>query len=330
MKGIRTILAVLLVFSLSFGIVAAGWPTKPINIIVPWNPGGASDLTARTLAVEMEKYLKQRITITNTPGASGAIGTQAMFDAPRDGYTWSANADVSIVTYQILGYLKISHKQYASFLGLFTPNVVCVPASSPFNDLSGLIEAMKTKQLSVASAGAGSSGHLAAEFFKKYAKVDYKHVPYQGGAPAVTATVKGEVDAVMQLSMEVTEMLRAKQLKALAVMSREPLTVEGYGVIPSITKWLPNFPDVGSNFGLFIPKDIPRDVLTKINKAFAYACRSAVLKKFAGERGCKVVGIYGEKADQIVDAVASRVTWLLYETGNAKYSPAEFGIPKLE
>ncbi len=76
----------------------------------PWSPGGASDLTGRTLAAEMEKTLGVRISITNTPGGAGAIGTQAMFDAPRDGYTWSANADGSIVTYQALDMLKQSHK----------------------------------------------------------------------------------------------------------------------------------------------------------------------------------------------------------------------------
>ncbi len=307
---------------------APSWPVKPINVIVPWSPGGASDLTARMLAAEMEKVLKQRISITNTPGASGAIGTQAMFDAPHDGYTWSGNADGSIVTYQILGYLKISHKQYLNYLAINTPNVIVVPANSPINDFPALLEAMKGKKMNVASAGVGSGGHQAAEFFKKYAKVDYTHVPYQGGAPAVTGTVKGEVDMVMQLSMEVTEMLRAKQLKAIAVMSPKPLVIEGYGEIPSINKWIPDFPPVGNNFGLFIPRDIPKEAVERIDKAFAAACKSATLKKFAAEKGSTIVGLYGEKADRLVEANASRIDWLLYETGNAKFSPAEFGIAK--
>ena len=329
MKSHRILIVLGLLLIVTVGMVsAAGWPTKPINVIVPWNPGGASDLTARTLAVEMEKVLKQRISITNTPGASGAIGTQAMFDAPHDGYTWSGNADGSIVTYQILGYLKISHKQYLNYLAVFTPNVIVVPANSPINDFPGLLAAMKAKPMTVASAGVGSGGHQAAEFFKKYAKVDYRHVPYQGGAPAVTGTVKGEVDMVMQLSMEVTEMLRAKQLKAIAVIDPSPLFVEGYGEIPSINKWIPDFPPVGNNFGLFIPRDIPKEAIDRINKAFVTACKSATLKKFATERGSKIVALYGKKADKLVEANASRIDWVLYDTGNAKFSPAEFGIAK--
>jgi tripartite-type tricarboxylate transporter receptor subunit TctC len=322
------ILGLIICLGLTGVVLAATWPTKSINIIVPWNPGGASDLTARTLGVEMEKVLKQRISVTNTPGASGAIGTQASFDAAHDGYTWSANADGSIVTYQILGLLKFSHKEYSSFLAIFTPNVICVPAHSPIKDIPALIETMKRKTVTVGSAGVGSGGHIAAETFKKYTKVTYRHVPYQGGAPAVTATVKGEIDAVMQLSMEVTEMLRAKQLKALAVMDAAPLEVAGYGVIQPITKWIPEFAPLGQRFGLFMPKNISDAVMQKIIKAFKSATKSESVKKFASQRGCKVCCLYGAKADRNMNESASRSAWLLYETGVAKVSPAEYNIAK--
>lgn len=330
MKMNRVLLVTgLVVCLLMTGVVsAATWPTKSINIIVPWNPGGASDLTARTLGVEMEKILKQRISVTNTPGASGAIGTQASFDTAHDGYTWSGNADGSIVTYQILGLLKFSHKEYASFMAIFTPNVICVPANSPIKDVAGLIDAMKNKTVTVGSAGVGSGGHIAAETFKKYTKTEYRHVPYQGGAPAVTATVKGEVDAVMQLSMEVTEMLRAKQLRALAVMDSVPLEVEGYGSIPPITKAIPEFAPLGQKFGLFMPKDIPADAMKKITKAFVTATKSESVKKFAAQRGCKVISLYGPKAEQSMNQSASLSAWLLYETGVAKTSPLEYNISK--
>ncbi len=310
------------------GVTAATWPTKPINLIVPWNPGGASDLTARTLAVEMEKVLGQRITITNTPGASGAIGTQAMFDAPHDGYTWSGNADGSVATYEILEYLKISHRAYASFLTLFTPNVIAVPANSPYSDLGDLLAAMKEKSLTVATAGVGSGGHVAAEMLKKHAGITYRHVPYQGGAPAVTATVRGEVDMVPQLSMEVTEMLRARQLKALAVIDSEPLVVEGYGEIPPITRWLPGFPSVGMYFGLFLPNDIPAAATQRITDAFIVASRAESTRKFIAQRGSKAVTIYGEEAANLMERVASRLAWMHYEAGTAKVSPEKFGIPR--
>lgn len=321
------VLALLFVFIVS-GAAFAAWPTKPINLIVPWNPGGASDLTARMLAVEMEKTLGQRISITNTPGGAGAIGTQAMFDAPHDGYTWSGNADGSIVTYQALEMLKQSHKDYASFVAVFTPNVICVPADSPYADLPALMEAMKTKDVTVASAGTGSGGHQGAEFFKKATGLNYRHVPYQGGAPAITAVVKGECDAVMQLSMEVTEMLRAKQLKALAVMDKEPLVVDGYGTIPAITDWIKDFPSAGNGFGLFIPRDIPADAMAAITDAFVKASTSEAIAKFAADRGSKAVSFYGAEMDKMMDEKASSTCWLLYEAGVIKTDPAKFGIAK--
>ena len=330
MKNIRFIsamTALVLVLAVS-GAAFAAWPEKPVNVIVPWSPGGASDLTARTLAAEMEKLLGTRLSVTNTPGGAGAIGTQAMFDAARDGYTWSANADGSIVTYQALDMLKQSHKDYASFMAVFTPNVICVPANSPFNDLKDLMDAMKARPVTVSSAGTGSGGHQAAEFFRMGTGLEYRHVPYQGGAPAVTATVKGEVEAIMQLSMEVTEMLRAKQLKALAVMDGEPLDVEGYGAIPPITKWLPDFPSVGNRFGFFLPKDIPADAKEAITAAFKTAAASDAIKKFAADRGSKVVTLYGEEAEKEMEVKASRVCWLLFESGVIKNSPDKYGIAK--
>ncbi|MCR4426520.1 MAG: tripartite tricarboxylate transporter substrate binding protein [Firmicutes bacterium] len=330
--GLRVAIALALILSFSsVGAFAASvWkPKRPINIIVPWNPGGASDLTARTVAAEMEKPLGSRITITNMPGGSGAIGTKAMFDAERDGHTWSGNATGSIVTYQVLEFLDVSHRDYASFLAVFTPNVICVPAASPIKDFPSLLSTMKTKILSVASAGTGSGGHQAAEFFKAYAKVDYKHVPYQGGAPAVTATVRGECDVVMQLSMEVTEMLRAKTLRAIAVMDSEPLEVEGYGVIPPITNWIPNHPTSGSYFGLFLPKNIPADALEAITDAFKVAASSQTMQKFARDRGSKAVCIYGAEAEKANETAASLISWMLYDAGIAKKSPADFGIPRL-
>lgn len=330
MKKIRfisAVAAVALLLSIS-GAAWAAWPEKPVNVIVPWAPGGASDLTARTLAAEMESVLGVRLSVTNTPGGAGAIGTQTMFDSPRDGYTWSANADGSIVTYQALDMLKQSHRDYASFMAVFTPNVICVPTDSPFKDLKDLMDAMKAGVVTVSSAGTGSGGHQAAEFFRMQTGLEYRHVPYQGGAPAVTATVKGEVDCIMQLSMEVTEMLRAKQLKALAVMDNEPLEVEGYGAIPPITDWVEGFPSVGNRFGFFLPKDLPDDAMNAITEAFKTAAGSDAIRKFAVDRGSKVTTLFGEEADKEMDVKASMICWLLFDSGVIKNSPDQYGIDK--
>ena len=242
---------------------AAEWkPTKPITAIVPWPAGGATDLTVRILASEMEKVLGQRISVVNTPGASGAIGMQNAYDAAKDGYTWAGNADVSIVNYPVLDLMKITHRDWNHWYALMTPNIIATTADYPVKDVADLVKMMKEKpgQVAVASAGVGSSGHLALEVFKSATGTTPRHVPYAGGNPAVIATISGESNVVMQLSMEEADMIRAKKLKPLANTSNRTLNISGYGEVPPITKWFPNFPSTGSHFGIMVAKGVPPEV----------------------------------------------------------------------
>jgi len=145
--------------------------------------GGATDLTVRILASEMEKVLGQRISVVNTPGASGAIGMQNAYDAPKDGYTWTGNADVSIVNYPVLDLMKITHRDWIHWYALMTPNIIATTADYPAKDVADLVRIMKEKpgQVAVASAGVGSSGHLALEVFKSATGAVPRHVPYAAG-----------------------------------------------------------------------------------------------------------------------------------------------------
>lgn len=125
---------------------AAEWkPSKPITAIVPWPAGGATDLTVRILASEMEKVLGQRISVVNTPGASGAIGMQNAYDAAKDGYTWAGNADVSIVNYPVLDLMKITHRDWIHWYALMTPNIISTTPDYPVKDVADLVKIMKEK-----------------------------------------------------------------------------------------------------------------------------------------------------------------------------------------
>lgn len=310
---------------------APAWrPARPVTVIVPWPAGGSTDLTARILSSQMERFLGQRIVIVNTPGAQGAIGMKDVWDAPRDGYTWGANASTDMVSYPVLGRLTQTHRDWAYFYTLWAPNVIVVPANSPIKDVNDLVAAMKARpgQVSVASAGAGSSGHLAAETFRLLAGTTYRHVAYAGGAPAVLSTVSGETEAVMQLSLEVSEMLRAKRLRALAVMSRTPLEIEGYGVIPALAQYLPKTPEVGSFFGIIVPKTMPAEILVAIEAAFRQGADQPALKRFAKDRGVQAVILSGKAADEATELQARRVAWTLFDAGLAQKNPSEFNIPR--
>lgn len=304
---------------------------RPITIIVPWAAGGASDQTARVLAGEMEKTLGQKIAVVNQPGGAGSIGQKGVYDAKHDGYTWAGNADGSVVTYQTLGLLDYpSHRDWLHYYAIFTPIVITVPADSKFNSVLDLAAEMKKRpgEVKVASAGVGAGGHAAAETFRKATGIEYKHIPYKGGYPAVVATVQGETDAVMQLSLEVADMLRAKKLKALAVMSRDPLIISGYGEIPPIMKFIPHHLPLAYLFGLQIPKGIPEAVKKTIDDAFDKATQSESLKRLADEKACKAVNIRGKDAEDAIERIGSVVNWMFHDIGMAKKSPAEFGFKK--
>ena len=324
-------LALLAVLAWVGPVTAQEWkPTKTITAIVPWPAGGATDLTVRILASEMEKVLGQRISVVNTAGASGAIGMQNAYDAPRDGYTWTGNADVSVVNYPVLDLMKVTHRDWNQWYALMTPNIIAVTVDYPAKDLPDLVRMMKEKpgQVAVASAGVGSSGHTALEVFSTALGVKAKHVPYAGGNPAVVATISGESNVVMQLSMEQADMIRAGKLKPLANMSDRPLNISGFGEVPPITKFYPKFPSIGSHFGLMIAKGAPPEVIAAVSKAFDVAAKSEALAKFADQKAVFLVNLKGAEADKKMEEVASIVTWTLFDTGSAKISPAQFNIPK--
>jgi len=282
------------------------------------------------IAGQMESILGERMVIVNTPGGAGAIGTKEVWDRPHDGYTLTANATVSIVSYAVLGRMEQTYRDWVYFLPMYTPNVIAVKNDSPLKTVEDLIAAMKARPgaVTVATAGVGSSGYFFIELFKAAAGITYRHVPYAGGAPAVVAVASGEAEMVPQLSIEVAELLRSKKLRALGVSTKEPLEIDGYGTIPSITKDLPKFEEYGSYFGLMGPRDLPKEVITSLEDAFQKAAATKAVKDYAKSKGGIAISISGEKASHLVDRLARREAWILFDAGVAVKSPTEFKIPK--
>lgn len=313
------------------GVAQEKWkPSKTISVVVPWPAGGASDTVARMISGVMEQSVGQRMVVVNTPGGAGAIGTKEVWDKAHDGYTLTANATVSIGSYPVLGKLDQTHRDWIYYLPIFTPNVVCVKGDSPIKSIDDLVARMKSKPNAtvLASAGVGSSGYFAAELFKAAAGVTYRHVPYAGGVPAVMAVASGEAEVVMQLSVEVAELLRSGKLRALAVSSKQPLTIDGYGEIPSLQQFIPSFPDYGSYFGLIAPADLPKDVIATYDDAFVKAAASQAVKDYAKTKGAMPIAIYGKDAAELTERLASKEAWILFDSGTAAKSPSDLKIAR--
>ena len=253
---------------------------------MPWAAGGSTDQVTRVTAAEIEKALGQKVVVVNQPGASGSIGTKNALEAPKDGYTWTAGAAKDLGTYKVLGMLDTTIQDWALFLNVANVSTLSVNPNTPYKTVDELLDAMKAKpgQISVATAGVNSSGHSAMEAIARQAGVKYKHVTYDGGNPAVVATVAGETDATTQLTVEQAEMIRGKRLRPLAVVGDKPVELDGYGTIEPLTKSMPQFKEPANYFGIFIPKSVPPEVIATVEKIWTdQITNSEVLKKYATE-----------------------------------------------
>ncbi len=328
----KTLLAAAAGLAMAGVAQAQQWkPSRPINLIVPWAAGGSTDQVTRVTAAELEKVLGQTIVVVNQPGASGSIGSKSAFDAPRDGYTWTAGAAQDLGTYETLGTLKARITDWHLFLNVANIQVIGVNPKTPYNNAKELLDAMKAKpgQISVATAGVTSAGHNAMELISKVTGVKYRHVTYDGGNPAVVATVAGEADVTTQLAVEQADMIRGKRLRPLATVSDKALELEGYGSIPPLSLTLPGFTAPANYFGIFIPKGVPDEVIKTLEKIWAeQIVNSEALKKYAASRGALFAPQYGDAAQKAVFPAVQANAWLLFDGGKAKVSPDTVGIPK--
>ena len=311
--------------------VSAEWkPDKPINIIVPWSAGGSTDQVTRVVAPLLEEGLGTKIVIVNQPGASGSQGTKAALDAPRDGYTWTANAIANNATYSITGLIEdTSIDDYEIYLHVANVPVISVNADSPYADFGELLEAMKGGDVTVGTAGVNSSGGMALAAIKQEVdgELGARMVTYDGGNPAVLAAASGEVVATTQLATEQTEMIRAGKLRALAVMSDQPLIVEGIEPIPPITNWLADMPIAADYFGVFIPVGAPQEVYDTVAEVWQEKIMtSPELEAYASDRGAVFAPSYGKDALAVAMPVVISEACARVTRGEAVVNPSEIGI----
>jgi tripartite-type tricarboxylate transporter receptor subunit TctC len=311
----------------------AQWkPTKPINIIVPWAAGGATDQVTRVAAGELEDALGTKIVVINQPGGAGSIGTMNAMNAAKDGYTWTAGAPKQLGTYPVLGLAGTKLSDFHLFVSVTQVPIVSVNPNSPYQNFQQLLDDMKAKpgQITIATAGNTSSGHIAAEAISKATGVKYRHVTYDGGNPAVIATVGGETQVTTQLASEQAEMIKGKRLRPLAVVSSKPLEIEGYGTIPPITNWVKKLPAVDTAFGIFIPKGVPPEVAATVEKIWnERISKSDKLKAYAKARSVMFTPMAGKAAYDAVWPTVVTDSWIIHDAGMAKVSPEKLGFPKL-
>ncbi|HZW27616.1 MAG TPA: tripartite tricarboxylate transporter substrate binding protein [Trueperaceae bacterium] len=320
------------------GVLGAAWaqdypwqPDRPITIIVPWAAGGSTDQVTRVMAAEIEKALGVSVVVVNQPGASGSIGTTNALNAPKDGYTWAAGAVRDLGTYAVLEMLDTRLEDWHLYFGVSNTGVIAVNANTPYQTFDDLMAAMQERpgQVTVATAGLSSAGHTVIETIAAATGITYRHIPYDGGNPAVIGTVGGEAEVVTQLAVEEAEMLRAGRLRALAAFSEVPLVLEGVGEIPPITNWLPDMKVPTNYFGIWAPKGVPEEVVETMNMVWEDVMEnSEALRAYAQERGAIFDPMYGDEALAVGLPSAAHQAYTLWDGDKAPVDPATIGYER--
>jgi tripartite-type tricarboxylate transporter receptor subunit TctC len=248
---------------------AAGvdWPVRPVRVVVPFTPGGSTDITARLVGNRLQEVWGQSVVIENKPGAGGNIASDMVAHSDPDGYTILI-VGPGLATNQFL-YPSLSYDPLGDFapvtLLITQPNMMCVPNSKPAKSVREFIAYCHENRgrVTYASSGNGTTLHLSGELFKRLAKVEMTHIPYRGGALAINDLIPGRVDVTFDNMPSILSHVKAGSVRALAVTTRERVPV--VPDIPTIAEsGVPGF-DVSSWFGFFVPVKTPPDVIARIN-----------------------------------------------------------------
>ena len=282
---------------------AADWPTKPIRFIVPYPPGGGTDIIARIVQDKLSAALGQAIVIDNRGGAAGNIGTELAAKATPDGYTFLFTLSSHTINPAV--YDKLPFDAEKDFAGVSMvaslPQIITANPSQPFDDLQGMVAYAKANpgKLNFASVGNGSPSHIAGELLKLKTGIDMVHVPYKGGGPAVTANLGGEVQLMFVSIPPALQHVKAGKLKALGVttLRRTPAAPD----VPTVAEAL-NLPDyeVDSWYALFAPAKTPPAIVARMQAEIAKVVQLSEIKEKLLLQGCAAVSSTGAELDRVV------------------------------
>jgi tripartite-type tricarboxylate transporter receptor subunit TctC len=289
-----------LCLAVSFPSSAQPFPAKSVRLIVPFPPGGATDIVGRLVAAKMQEVWRQTVIVENKPGAGTVVGTDAVAKAPADGYTLGVVVTAHVINPSLRSSLPYDTlKDLAAVTQVSVQQlVIAAHPALPANNIAELIELAKRNpgKLSYATPGSGTAMHLSIELLKVSAGIDLVHVPYKGGAPAQQDVIGGRVPILLDVLYAVTPLIDAGKIKVIALLG--PERVSKY---PIVADTVPGVSAL-SLVGIVAPSGTPAEVIQKISMDTATAIRSSDLTDRMKQLGMEPVGSTAEEFDALIRA----------------------------
>ena len=316
--------ALLFSFSFSLALVASSpapaqpWPAKPMRIVVPFPPGGGTDIGTRILAQKLQEAWGQAVVVENKPGAAGIVGTELTAKSAPDGYTFMmgniGTHAINVSLYRQLSYDPVKDFAPVSMVADL-PLLLLVHPSVPAKSVRELIALAKSQpgKLNFSSSGAGGSMHVAAELFKSMAGVDMVHIPYKGGAPAVADLISGQVPLSFATVLETIQFVKAGKVRALAVTNdRRSIALPD---LPTISEaGLPGYQSI-SWLALFAPAGTPRDIVNKMSAETVRILKLPDVRERLLAQGAEPIGSTPEQLAAILAQDIAKYAKVIRESG---------------
>ncbi|MBQ1766166.1 MAG: tripartite tricarboxylate transporter substrate binding protein [Aquincola sp.] len=293
MQFTRRLALALAASTLCSAALAQAWPSKPIRILVPFPPGGGTDVIARETSQRVAAATGWTFIIDNKPGAGGNLGVDAAAKSPADGYTVVLGQTSNLAINPSL-YAKMPYDSQKDLVPIVlvanAPLVMVTGASSPYRTLADAVKAAKAKpgHVNFASPGNGTVAHLTSELFQKAAGIQTQHVPYKGAAQALTDVISGQVELYMSSVPTLIGQIKQGKLRALAVTSAS--RVDDLPNVPTINESGYKGFDAVTWFGLLAPAGTPKDVVARLNAEFNKALKQPELAKRLSDEGADPAG----------------------------------------
>lgn len=330
MRTVKVLFMVLLFVCGFTGSAFAEYPEKNLQGIIMWGAGGGMDGVARSITPLAEQFLGKTVIMQNKVGATGAIATTQVANAPADGYNLLYAAENPAI-YRILGLSPLSfHDLEPILIPIEGTVVICVNPDTPYKTMTDLIEAAKANnKIKMATSGTGGLPYVAGAMMKMIHGVQFNNIQFDGDGPGATAVMGGHAD-MMPLALSTSvEYIKGGRLRGLAVLRTE--RVPQLPEVPAITEMYPDYGKYlpwGPFYGVFVKKGTPADVVAKLTDSFLKGATDDRFKEFANNSGGKLINLTGDDARNYLTKFESTASWLVHDAGGSKKSPEEFGIPR--